>query len=147
MSISLSRKTVVLAFLVSLFVVAAFADDPHCPCIPVGQLWSATAYHTWSEAISAVVLSNGDPKTFALPTRSSDYPWIVVRRTGAEGGMISSPDMQPFDVEPYQSTAGASARFDALDGNLAPMMITTGDGNVLVIHLHETISRIRAARH
>ena len=145
-SMSRSMLTVVLACIVSLFAFGALAGDPPCPCIPMGQLWTATAYPTWTDAIAAVISANGDPNTFALPTRSSDYPWIVVRRVAAEGAMISSPNLNPFDVEPFQSTDLASLRFQTIDHELAPMLMTTGDGNVLVIHLHDG-ARTHAVRH
>lgn len=142
----MSTKPAVLVFAALLFSLPALADDPHCPCIPMAQVWNVTACRTWNEAIATIVAANGEPTTFALPTRSADYPWVVVRKIGAEGSMISSPDMQPFDVEPFSATDLASLRFQTIDPAFVPMMVTTGDGNVLVIHLHDA-ARVRAIRH
>src|ERR1043166_4654428 len=111
----MSKKLAVLAFAALLYSTSALADDPHCPCIPMAQAWTVSAYHTWNEAIATVISANGDPTTFALPTRSADYPWVVVRKIGTEGAMISSPDLQPFDVEPFSATDLASLRFQTID--------------------------------
>jgi hypothetical protein len=53
--------------------------------------------------------------------------------------------VQPFDVEPFSATDLASLRFQTIDGAFVPMMVTTGDGSVLVIHLHDA-ARARAVR-
>jgi len=82
-----------------------------------------------------MILANGDKSVFAVPTNSKEFPWIVLRRVGVEGAMISSPEQQPFEVESFTTLPESSSRFDSIDHTFAPMLMTTTDGLFLVVHL------------
>jgi hypothetical protein len=140
---STHKKALFLSFLLVVSAAAAVADDP-CPCFATGFMWLADGCQTWNCAASAMVLANGDPHLLVVPTASNNYKWVVLRRV-VSGSVAVSPDA-PFVVQSFQSMSDGTANFATIGSDRAPLMMTTADGNVLVISLREP-ERTRAARH
>lgn len=130
--------------LLLLTATAVGAQDP-CPCVPVTYEWIATACDTWNCAVSAVIVANGDPHVFPLPTASSDYTWVVLRRI-VGGSVIASPDA-PFRVDGYSTISEATSHYSAIDPTLQPMLVTAVDGKTLVIARNFPEMRRRAVGH
>jgi hypothetical protein len=112
---------------------------------PPGHAWIVSPCENWNCASAALVMANGSAKVMALPTSSSRYPWIVLRRIEA-GSVYLSPD-RPFDAEPFVSLEIASARFASLEAARAPMLITSAEGEFIVISLRQPESRRPATAH
>lgn len=141
-------KNVAAITLFSLFlVVPAVADDQSpCPCVPLSPTWTVTACETWNCASAALVNANGDPYTFALPTASDSFKWVVVRRVNS--GAMTVPDNAPFLLDHFVDLNDALAKFGAIDKSFAPIILNVTDGNFLIIHLREPLQpRRRAAGH
>lgn len=123
------RKLVVLAVLsITLFAASAEAQQA-CPCVPLSHLWVAVGCDSWNCAASAVVLADGKD-VVPLPTTSSDFPWVVLRRVTSGVG-ASTPG--PFVVDGFETLNDGVARFYSTDHELQPMLVTAPDGKVLVI--------------
>jgi hypothetical protein len=133
-----------IAFLLLLIAPAAVADQNVCPCIPLSQSWVVAACETWNCAQAAMILANGDSHVIAVPSSSDQYKWIVLRRVVAGSG-IEVPD-SPFVVDSFPSVEGASALFSSLDRATQPMLLTTVDGDMLVVRLR-TPEKKRAVSH
>jgi len=89
--------------------------------------------------MSNMVLANGDPYVWAVPTGSDQWKWIVLKRVVA-GSYISSPD-EPFAVDQFEQIAEAGARYAALDHAALPMLLSTVDGKMLVVSLRPGMKR------
>jgi hypothetical protein len=81
----------------------------------------------------------------ALPTNSSQYKWIVLRRV-VSGGQAQVPE-PAFQLEHFDRMVDGSARFDAIDKSFAPMLVTATDGTVLVLSLRQAEPKQRAVAH
>lgn len=141
------RKTALLAMVICITFGAVVAGDADpCPCVVLGYTWMATPCETWNCAAAALVLANGDPNTMVLPTTHSQVKWVVLKRL-VPGSVTVSPD-SPVLVEQFSNMVDGSVRFAALDHDSAPLMVTTTDGNVLVVHMRPYPSgKGRAASH
>src|SRR5207237_9462754 len=97
------RKTVVTLLL--LLTAGTASAQQACPCVPVTHLWIAVACDSWDCVVTNVLDAKGQPDAVPIPTTSSDYTWVVLRRI-ASGGATVSPDA-PFHVDGYDSLAVA----------------------------------------
>lgn len=97
--------------------------------------WLVTPCENWNCAASALVTAGGDPYVIALPTTSTKYTWIVLRRVN--GGSYYFPPDAPFRLETFESPSVGISRYSALDRLQAPLTITTPDRRMLVIYLNE----------
>jgi hypothetical protein len=139
-------KTIAAIALVSLIAASAVAGDSPCPCVPLSPLWTATACETWNCASAALVNANGDPHTFALPTASDKYTWIVIQRVMA--GTTVLPDNAPFILNQYTDMNDAIAKFAGIDRSFAPIILNVADGSFLIIRLREPLPpRHRSVNH
>jgi hypothetical protein len=86
--------------------------------------------------------AQGDPRVFVLPTNSPDHPWIVLKRELI--GSVEGPIDNTFMVECFSTMGEASARYASIETMKAPMLVTTTDGSMLVICLHEPQTKRRA---
>jgi hypothetical protein len=112
---------------------------------PPRYRWVATPCDTWGCSIAALAQGNGDPYVIVLPTRSSDHPWVVLKRV--EAGIVEEPVGDPvFVTEVYGTMLEASTRFLAIDTTRLPLLVTTTDGGMLVVGLHESQTKRRAVR-
>lgn len=142
------NRTLAYATAITLFATTlGAADAPPCPCVPHEAVWLVDACATWNCASSALILADGSPNVFAVPTASRDYPWIVVRRVGS-GSVTMSPDA-PFEIRQFGTMADGSASFEGVDKAKEPILMTTTDGAVLLISLREAQAELRprSARH
>jgi hypothetical protein len=137
-------KITLLTLLLLLALTVSASAQEVCPCVPISYQWIITACDSWNCAASAVVLANGDRNIVPIPTRSTDYAWIVLRRV-ASGSAIVSPD-GPFKLEAFDTFAEASSRYLATDANLQPMLMTALDGKILLV-VRTTPERKRAVSH
>ena len=134
---------------VALFIAALIAITARlgaqevCPCFPNEKMWIITACETWDCAMTGLQVGNGDPFVVAMPTNSTHFPWIVMRRV-TSGTVVVSPD-NPFLVETFSTIAESSARYAAVDSGQLPMIVSTTDSKVLVIYLRAPEPRHRAA--
>ena len=126
-------RTAIVLLTLSLVSTAAFADP--VKGIPTAYQWLVTPCESWNCAASALVTAAGDPYVIALPTNSTKYTWIVLRRVN--GGSYYFPDDAPFRVETFDEPTLGIARYTALDRMQAPITITTPDRRMLVIYLNE----------
>src|SRR5687768_4164103 len=104
--------------------------------------WMATPCANWSCALAAMAVAQGDPYVFVLPTKSTDHPWIILKRQ--EIGVVDGPIDNTFEVEGYSGVSEATARYVSIETLKAPMLVTTMDGSMLVICLHESMTKRRA---
>ena len=112
---------------------------------PPRYKWMATPCDTWGCAIAAMAQANGDPYVIVLPTRSSAHPWVVLKRV--EIGTVEDPVDPVFIAECFGGMTEASARFDAMDLEKIPILVTSTDGGIIVVCLHETqTTKKRAVR-
>ena len=140
-----SKRAIVLFAVLSLLSLAAVADDGNvCPCIPRSDHWIATACDTWACATSALTLAEGDPSVMLLPFNSVHYKWLVLRHVVGGDAGAASPD-SPIRVEQFASVPVATSQFSTMDIGIAPMMLTTTDGKVLLLSLREPEQHRRAA--
>ena len=112
----------------TLFAASSGAQEV-CPCVPLTHVWIAEACDSWNCAASAVVLAEGKG-VVPLPTASSDFPWVVLRRV-TSGSVTSSPNT--FKVDGFDSLNDGVNRYYATDHLLQPMLVTAPDGKILVI--------------
>lgn len=138
------RTTIVILTL--SFVSLAASADP-AKGVPTAYKWLVTPCETWNCAASALVTAAGDPYVIALPTNSTKYGWIVLRRVN--GGSYFFPDDAPFRLESFDEPTLAVSRYSALDRTFAPLTVTTPDRRMLVIYLNEPEPRTptRAVTH
>ena len=129
-------------FVAALFVLCAvpagaqeFGSQPR-------YQWLATPCEKWSCAIAAMATSEGDPFFVVLPTKSSEHPWVVLKRV--EAGSVEGPVDNTFTIESYSAMSEASARFASIDTLNVPMLVTTVDGGMLVVRLTAPVSKRRA---
>jgi hypothetical protein len=127
-------RTAIVLLTLSLVSLSAFAADGPVKGIPLEYKWQVSACQNWNCAASALVSAGGDPYVIALPTNSSQYSWIVVRRV--LGGSFFYPDDAPFRVETYEDAGMGVSRYTSLDHTFAPLSITTPDRRMLVIYLN-----------
>src|SRR5215212_11401032 len=96
------KNVTAITFLSLFLVVSAAADDQSpCPCVPLTPTWTVTACETWNCASAALIKANGDPHTFALPTASDTFKWIVVRRV--VGGSSIAATNAPFLLDQFDN--------------------------------------------
>jgi hypothetical protein len=137
----MTRK-IVLFSLLTLAAVSISADEL-CPCVPISHLWVVEACDTWNCAASAAIMANGDPNVLTVPAPTNDGRWLVVKRV-ATGSYTPNPDA-PFVLESFDGVAGASARYAAVAGDHAPMILSVPDGKFLVIMRSDVAQKKRAA--
>jgi len=141
----MTKLSLCMLMLLLLVTPVVNADDNVCPCIPVSHVWVVTACDTWDCALSAMVLSNGDPYVLTLPTAGTTYKWVVMRRVVA-GTVTVSPD-EPFIVDSFKTVADASTRFAGVDPETLPMIVSAHDGQTLLVRLRAPQKRRPAAAH
>lgn len=135
-------KSILVAAL-SLLAVVPVSAEPETH--PITYTWIATACDSWNCAASALILADGDPHVFVLPTSSSTHRWVVLRRV-VEGSVLVPPDT-PFLVEPFEVIANAVARYSAIDETHCPILVTPPGGKGLVVFLRDgAATRTRAVR-
>ena len=139
------NRVLILAVMLVASARAAVAGDDPCPCPVTGYTWLADPCNTWNCAASALIMANGDPHVLVLPSASKQFKWVVLRRA-ASGSVAISPDA-PFVVESFPTMAEGNARFSALENADAPLLVTSMDGNVVVIHLRQREVRTPAVNH
>jgi hypothetical protein len=142
------RKVIFVIALFALAVPLLAEDQPGSNRgVPVSYQWSVTPCETWSCAYSALTYAGGDPYVMAVPTNSTRYAWVVLRRL--EAGSYYVPPDAPFQLEAFDGMDACAARFGAIDGTYAPLVITTPDRMKLVVYLSraEAPARTRAAAH
>lgn len=133
-----------LLIVLSLSSSAVQAADP-CPCVPVSHLWTVKSCDTWQCASDALADASGDPNVFVMPSSSEQHRWLVLRRVTA--GTAAEAADSSFVIEQFPKMIDGSVRFDSIDGQLEPMMVTTYDHAVLVIYLKDAPVRRRSAGH
>ena len=121
---------IVVAVVFALMAGSTSAQQA-CPCVPVTHVWIAVACESWDCAVTNVIAANGRPDAVPIPTSSSDFTWVVLRRI-VSGGAAVSPDA-PFRVDGFDSLPVAMAQFSAIDSNLQPVLFTAPDGKILVL--------------
>ena len=142
----MTKRTVAFAFALFALAFAAVADDQNaCPCVALSYTWIVKSCDSWNCAAAALIMADGDPQVFVMPTRSDTHKWVVLRRV-VSGSVTQSPD-EPFLIEQFSSMSDGSARFAGLNQAVAPLLITPTDGNVLVVFLREAEQRRRPAAH
>ena len=126
----------------SLFVGRSGAQEA-CPCVPLTHLWIVEPCDTWSCAAAMVSLADAKD-VVPLPTSSSDYHWVVLRRV-ASGSAMASPNT--FKVDGFDTLAEGVNRFQTTDHDLQPILVTAPDGKVLVVaRLEPEKPRTRAVK-
>jgi hypothetical protein len=138
-------RTAIVILTLSLVSTAAFADP--AKGVPSAYKWLVTPCENWNCAASALVTAAGDPYVIALPTNSTKYSWIVLRRV--QGGSYFFPDDAPFRLEDFDEPTLAVSRYSAVDRMCAPLTITTPDRHMLVVYLNTPEARTptRAVTH
>jgi len=130
----------VLFALLTLPLVAQTAESP-----PRYQ-WTAIPCAKWSCALAALAEADGNLFVLVLPTKSSEHPWVVLKRV--EAGSIEGPLDETFSVECFGGMIEASSRYSAIDHVRVPMMVTTVDGGMLVVSLSDVnVTRRRSVGH
>lgn len=139
----MAKRSILFFLLLAIAVpITVTADDNPCPCIPRSLVWVVEACETWNCAQAAVISANGDPYVLAMPTNSSQYKWIVMRRVMA-GSAIVSPDA-PFLVDSYKDFNTAISQYSTINSTALPMMFSAVDGSMLVVRLREAARRPNA---
>ncbi|HKO56897.1 MAG TPA: hypothetical protein VJ276_13565 [Thermoanaerobaculia bacterium] len=129
------RSTLFFLLLLLATPIAVTADDNPCPCIPKSLVWIVDACETWNCAQAALVQANGDPFVLSMPTASTQWKWIVMRRVVA-GSATVSPD-SPFLIDSYSQLNDALSQFTTIDKTALPMMFSAVDGAMLVVRLRD----------
>lgn len=139
-------KKAIAAAVLCFAVGSGFAQNV-CPCIPTSRVWVVTACETWNCAQSAMVLANGDPYVVSMPTGGSQYKWVIARRVVA-GTIAVSPD-DPFVIDQIANASDAASRYGTISSDMTPVMVTTVDGDSLLIRLRapDAALRHRASQH
>jgi hypothetical protein len=135
------RRTL-LTVLLAILPVYGKAQQA-CPCVPIAHEWIVSACDTWNCAVAAQVIAEGSPDVIAMPSGSDDFKWIVLRRV-ATGGAIVSPE-GPFKIETFTNVGDGAVRFQAINPELRPLLLTVPDGNVLIVSRNTSQPRRRAA--
>jgi hypothetical protein len=130
----MTRTIALLATLLTLSA-ASLGGQEVCPCVTPASIWTVTACPTWNCAASAFVLTNGDRYSLVVPTTSNDYTWLVVKRVPA-GSHTEDPDA-PFALAAYPTLGEAIGRYGLIAASLTPMLITTPDGQFVVINRNQ----------
>ena len=138
------QKAAATALVLVLFAPALLAADP-CPCVPLTHLWTVASCDTWECASTALAGTNGDPNVFVIPSSNEQHRWLVFKRVTA-GAAAQSAD-PAFILEQYPKMLDGSLRFDAVDGALAPMLVTTYDHAVLVVFMRDAPARRHSTGH
>ena len=113
---------------------------------PPRYTWLATPCAKASCALAAMAEADGDKFVIALPTRSSEFPWVVLKRV--ETGSIEGPVDETFAVECFGGMIEASSRYSTIDSAHVPIMVTTTDGSMLVVCLKDiNVTRRRSVGH
>lgn len=132
----MARRPILFALLFALSLpLTVSADDNPCPCIPKSLVWVVEACETWNCAQAAVIEANGDPFVLSMPTQSSQWKWIVMRRVVA-GSATVSPD-SPFLIDSYAQLNDALSQYTTIDKSALPMMFSAVDGAMLVVRLRD----------
>ena len=126
---------------VTVFLLAVPLDAQEAISRPRYK-WLATPCANWSCALAAMALAQGDPYVFVLPTKSTDHPWIVLKRQ--EIGVVDGTVDNTFEVDSFSGVGEATARYSSIETLKAPMLVTTMDGSMLVVCLHEPMTKRRA---
>jgi len=129
-------KKIVFFFVAAIVFggAVASAQDP-CPCVPLAPVWIPTPCETWNCAQAAMIMANGDPYVMAVPTRSTKFKWVVLRRV-VSGSAAISPD-NPFQVESFSGASDGAQNYASIASDHMPVMVTATDGKTLVVHLKE----------
>lgn len=130
-----------LLFAVILAVALPVAAQDVCPCVPTTHLWVIKSCDTWDCAASAFILSNGSGNTLVVPTASTDARWAVLELVPAGTATSSDPILH---VDSYDGWTNASLRFETIDGNLKPMIVSAPDGRFLIVSRNAPEPRRRA---
>lgn len=131
-------------FLLVLLVAGMVSAEEVCPCVPIAHVWTVETCSSWNCAVSASLLAEGDPYVVAVPAPTRDGRWLVVKRVNA-GGYVAAPDA-PFVAETFDEVAGASARFQSLAADHAPVMLSVADGKFVVVMSREALPKRRAVK-
>lgn len=130
-----------LVIAAALFIATPLAaqiavSDPH-------TMWTAVPCATWTCALSAMADAAGDPYVLILPTKSSDHPWVILKRVpiGTTDGLTID---ETFDIEVFGGIGEASARFSAIDRMKVPILVTTTDGGMIVVALRNAETKRRS---
>jgi len=113
-----------------LFAAGPSRAQQACPCVPISYRWVALACDTWQCVETEVALANG-ATVIPIPTNSSDFHWIVLKRIAA-GSAVVSPD-SPLVVDGFDALKDGVTKFTATDHELQPVLITAPDGKTLVV--------------
>ncbi|HUP59855.1 MAG TPA: hypothetical protein VNA69_05500 [Thermoanaerobaculia bacterium] len=137
----LSRFLLAAPFLFAPALLAQTAES-----VPIYR-WVATPCENWGCAIAALAAANGDPYVIVLPSKSTERPWVVLRRVLA--GVMVYPQDDTYVVEYFSAIGEASARFASVDSARYPILVTTVDGGMIVICLRnpQQSPRRRAVAH
>lgn len=130
-----------LLFVACSAIACAASGQPTEPTVPTSPQWIVTPCETWTCASASLVEAAGDRYVVAVPTISSKFPWVVIRRVKA--GSFYIPPEAPFVVESYDGMLEASTRFIAIDEDHGPILLTPLDGKKLVVFLREPERRRR----
>jgi hypothetical protein len=130
-----------LAPVIPLFAAEAARPQPDA-VVPQSYQWLVTPCANWNCASAALLEAAGDKFVVSVPTTSTDFPWLVVRRVPT-GSFYIPPDA-PFSVEEFDGMTEASSRYIAIDAERIPILMTPVDGRKLVIALRTAPSRRRA---
>jgi hypothetical protein len=131
--------TVLIVLALLTFAAPAFADFT----VPPPQVWIAVPCGDWNCVMAELTVAGGDPNVIAVPTTSTEYPWIVLERVQA--GVIGGETETPWTVEQFTFISDASNRFSAILPNLSPVMVTTTSQGFLIASRNP--ARRRAASH
>jgi len=126
-------KRLFAAIALLLLSVGPTSAQNVCPCVPISHTWVVTACETWNCAQSTMILADGDPYVLSVPTGGSQFKWIIVRRI-VTGTATVSPDA-PFIIDSFTSASDAVSRFGVIAPEMLPIMVTTVDGDSLLIRL------------
>lgn len=101
-----------------------------CPCVPITYQWVTVACDSWQCVETEIALANG-ATIIPMPTNSSDFRWVVLKRIVA-GSAVVSPN-QPFTVDGFDGLQDGVSKYFATEHELRPMLVTSPDGKVLVV--------------
>jgi hypothetical protein len=140
----MTKRVVLIAMMVAV-AGSGFAQDDPCPCVPIAKIWVARECDTWNCAVAELIKAEGDPMVFTLPTSSSQYKWVVIRRVPSGSSISLTP--AAFVVESFDNSTSAAVQHAIMDPAKLPMLVTTVDGKSLLVALKEPDpARRRAVR-
>ena len=102
-----------------------------CPCVPIAHEWIVSACESWNCAVAAQLVAEGSPDVLTMPSGSDDFKWVVLRRV-ATGSAVISPDA-PFKIETFTTVTDGANRFQSINPELRPLLLTAPDGHTLVV--------------